>query len=63
MHLRDDEQGRRSPRPAGWAPVADGAKGEPIWDVVARYLRDKKFIAPRKSNVPKLVGMSGNPGM
>ena len=48
---------------AGWAPVAEGARGEPIWDVVARYLRDKKVIAPRKLNVPRLVGMSGNPGM
>jgi sulfur-oxidizing protein SoxB len=48
---------------AGWAPVAEGASGEPIWEVVARYLRDKKTIAPRKLNLPKLVGMSGNPGM
>ena len=48
---------------AGWAPVAEGAKGEPIWEVVSRYLRDKKTIAPRKLNLPKLVGMSGNPGM
>jgi len=48
---------------AGWAPVAAGASGEPIWDVVARYLRDKKTIAPRKLNLPRLVGMSGNPGM
>ena len=48
---------------AGWAPVAQGASGEPIWDVVARYLRDKKVIAPRKLNTPKLVGMSGNPGL
>jgi len=48
---------------AGWAPVAEGAKGEPVWDVVARYLRDKKTIAPRKLNQPKLVGMKGNPGL
>ena len=27
---------------AGWAPVAEGAKGEPIWDVVETYLRDRK---------------------
>jgi sulfur-oxidizing protein SoxB len=47
---------------AGWAPVAEGAKGEPVWDVVARYLRDKKTITPRKLNQPKLVGMKGNPG-
>jgi sulfur-oxidizing protein SoxB len=47
---------------AGWAPVAEGAKGEPVWDVVARYLRDKKTITPRKLNQPKLVGMKGNTG-
>ena len=47
---------------AGWAPVAEGAKGEPVWDVVARYLRDKKTIAPRRLNQPKLLGMKGNPG-
>jgi len=43
--------------------VAQGASGEPIWEVVARYLRDKKTIAPRQLNLPKLVGMAGNPGM
>ena len=47
---------------AGWAPVAEGAKGEPVWDVVAGYLRDKKTIAPRQLNQPKLLGMKGNPG-
>jgi len=48
---------------AGWAPVAEGAGGEPIWDVVARYLRDKKVISPRKLNLPKLIGMENNPGI
>ena len=48
---------------AGWAPVAEGAKGEPVWDVVARYLRDKKTITPRKLNQPKLLGMKGNTGL
>jgi sulfur-oxidizing protein SoxB len=33
---------------AGWAPVTEGVKGEPIWDVVETYLRDHK---------------DGNPGM
>ncbi len=47
---------------AGWAPVADGATGEPIWDVVERYLRDKKVITPRRPNQPALVGVEGNPG-
>ena len=48
---------------AGWAPVAEGAKGEPVWEVVARYLRDKKTITPRKLNQPNLVGMKGNAGI
>ena len=49
-------------RVAGWAAVSEGTTGEPVWDVVARYLRDKKTIVPRNLNVPKLVGMQGNPG-
>ncbi len=48
---------------AGWAPVAEGAKGEPIWDVVTTYLRDRKTVAPVKLNLPKLVGMEGNTGI
>jgi sulfur-oxidizing protein SoxB len=48
---------------AGWAPVAEGAEGEPIWDVVTAYLRDKKTIAPIKPNVPRLVGVDNNPGL
>jgi sulfur-oxidizing protein SoxB len=48
---------------AGWAPVAEGASGEPIWDVVARYLREKKIVRPVKLNQPKLVGVERNPGI
>ena len=48
---------------AGWAPVAEGVNGEPIWDVVTKYLRDRKTIAPVKLNLPKLVGTEGNPGI
>ena len=48
---------------AGWAPVAEGAKGEPVWDVVERYLKDRKTIAPRAPNVPRLIGVEGNPGL
>jgi sulfur-oxidizing protein SoxB len=48
---------------AGWAPVAEGATGEPIWDLVAGYLRDKKTISPRKLNLPKLIGVEGNKGI
>ena len=51
---------------AGWAPVSEEARlagGEPIWDLMARYLRAEKTISPRKLNVPRLVGVAGNPGL
>jgi S-sulfosulfanyl-L-cysteine sulfohydrolase len=48
---------------AGWAPVAEGASGTPVWDVVAGWLRDKKTVAPRAVNVPRLIGVQGNPGL
>ena len=48
---------------AGWAPVAEGAQGEPVWEVVETYLKDRKVIAAPKVNMPKLVGMEGNPGI
>jgi sulfur-oxidizing protein SoxB len=48
---------------AGWAPVAEGATGEPIWEVVSKWLRDKKVVSPRKLNNPKLLGAGGNPGL
>ena len=48
---------------AGWAPVAEGASGEPIWDVVARYLRARKRIAPIEPQQPRLIGVQGNPGI
>ncbi|HEY5638276.1 MAG TPA: thiosulfohydrolase SoxB [Burkholderiales bacterium] len=48
---------------AGWAPVAEGATGEPVWDVVGGYLRSKKTITPVKLNLPRLIGMDGNAGM
>jgi len=51
---------------AGWAPVSAEARvagGEPIWDVMTRYLRAKKTIAPLALNVPVVEGMAGNPGI
>ena len=47
---------------AGWAPVAEGAKGEPVWDYVASYLRDRKVVKPLKLNQPVIKGIQGNPG-
>jgi sulfur-oxidizing protein SoxB len=48
---------------AGWAPVAQGATGEPIWEVVSTWLRAKKTVSQRRVNQPTLIGMEGNPGM
>ena len=48
---------------AGWAPVAEGASGEPIWEVVARWLRDRKTVTPRQLNAPRLIGLDRNPGL
>jgi S-sulfosulfanyl-L-cysteine sulfohydrolase len=51
---------------AGWAPVSEEAKaagGEPIWDVMARYLKTQKTIKPLQLDLPKVEGVAGNPGM
>jgi len=51
---------------AGWAAVSEEARqagGEPIWELMARYLRGKQRIPPLGLNVPGLVGVAGNPGM
>ncbi|WP_372659493.1 thiosulfohydrolase SoxB [Hydrogenophaga sp.] len=47
---------------ASWAPVAEGAQGEPIWDVMQAYFKHHQRVAPRQLNTPKLVGMQRNPG-
>jgi S-sulfosulfanyl-L-cysteine sulfohydrolase len=53
---------------AGWAPVAEEARSapgsKPVWDVVEAWLKNQGGrVAPRRINTPKLVGVSGNPGM
>jgi S-sulfosulfanyl-L-cysteine sulfohydrolase len=48
---------------AGWASVTEGVSGEPVWQVVARYLRARKTIQPLSPNVPRLIGVEGNPGI
>jgi S-sulfosulfanyl-L-cysteine sulfohydrolase len=48
---------------AGWAPVAPNAQGEPIWDVVATWLRSQKRVSPRQPQQPRLIGISNNQGM
>ena len=53
-------------RAAGWAPVSEESKargGEPIWDLMARYLRGRKVIKPLQLELPRLKGMEGNAGI
>ena len=46
---------------AGWAGVSEASRdqvGEPIWDVVARHLREVKTIKSVKPNQPIIKGVS-----
>ena len=63
------DQLARRPRLRFRTPVepvgGDGGKnaGEPIWDVVATYLRDIKTVKPVNLNLPTLKGAANNPGI
>lgn len=51
---------------AGWAPVSEAARdagGEPIWDVMATYLRQIKTVPAKAPNTPVIKGATNNPGM
>ena len=56
-------EAHRTYKVAGWAPVAEGASGEPIWDLVARYLRERKTVPQKPLNLPRLIGVDANPGV
>jgi sulfur-oxidizing protein SoxB len=49
-------------RVAGWAPVSEGATGEPVWDVVERWLGHRKVVASRPPDRPRVIGVEGDPG-
>jgi len=51
---------------AGWAPVSEAARtggGEPIWELMARYLRGRKVVKPLKLELPRLKSMKANAGI
>ncbi|MBX3634268.1 MAG: thiosulfohydrolase SoxB [Rubrivivax sp.] len=51
---------------AGWAPVAEEARNagnKMIWDVVEQWLKSKGRVTPRQPNLPRLIGVQGNPGV
>jgi sulfur-oxidizing protein SoxB len=48
---------------AGWATVGSQSPGEPVWEIVAKYLRRVKTAKIDKLNTPKLKNVEGNPGI
>ena len=51
---------------AGWAPVAEEAAKaghKMIWDVVETWLKAQNRVSPRQPNLPRLIGVQGNPGL
>jgi sulfur-oxidizing protein SoxB len=59
---RPMEAGRRY-KVASWAPVAEGVAGEPVWEVVAGFLRARKVVRAARPGRPELIGVQGNPGL
>ncbi|MHC8945989.1 thiosulfohydrolase SoxB [Advenella incenata] len=48
---------------AGWASVQESSEqGEPIWELVSRYLKDKKMVGGIQLNTPKIKGIENNQG-
>ena len=51
---------------AGWAAVSEESRdrgGEPIWELMEKYLRDRKTVPVLRPNSPKLRGIAGDRGM
>ena len=48
---------------AGWASVARPLEGKPIWEVVEEYLMQHKTVRVNDVNLPKIKGITDNPGL
>lgn len=48
---------------AGWASVRADASGELVWDLVARWLKNKKIVLSKDPNIPRIRGVDGSLGM
>ena len=53
---------------AGWAPVAEEASKaglKPVWELVEAWLKARpgRRVTARAVNTPRIVGISGNPGL
>jgi sulfur-oxidizing protein SoxB len=45
---------------AGWASVAEGVSGEPVWEAVARHLRGLKSVPPLTVSQPRVARVKGS---
>lgn len=48
---------------AGWATVNASSSGDPVWEVVARYLRDRKSVRIDRLESPALKNMGARAGV
>jgi len=55
-------EANKSYKVAGWASMQQ-QDGEPIWDVVARWLRSEGKVGEVKLNQPALSGLADNQGI
>ena len=62
-HRGEPLDANRRYKVAGWASVQERPAGEPIWEVVATYLRDRRVIPQQRLNVARLEGVAGNAGL
>ncbi|EED32286.1 sulfur oxidation protein SoxB [gamma proteobacterium NOR5-3] len=56
-------QDNASYKVAGWATVGSQSTGEPVWEVVARYLRSQKTVRIDRLESPTLMNVDSNPGL
>ena len=48
---------------AGWASVSEDTSGEPIWDLLARWLRAKGTVSVSSVNMPSISGVDFSSGV
>jgi sulfur-oxidizing protein SoxB len=65
LHGKPIDAGKKY-KVAGWAPVAEEAASLPgtrmVWDVLEQWLKTQGRVGTRKINMPRLIGVKGNPG-
>jgi sulfur-oxidizing protein SoxB len=58
-------EAHKSYKVAGWASVSEQSQGgsqEPIWDLMANYLRSLKTVDIKSLNSPNVLGVRDNQG-